>query len=69
MCCVFRPESSSLCFSLIHTANCPESVCLRDRINFKKVKVKVIGVHRPRGFQELEVPRLQDNRHMKVIRL
>ena len=24
---------------------------------------------RPRGFQEVEVPRFQDNRHMKVVRL
>ena len=24
---------------------------------------------RPRGFQENEAPRLQDNRHMKVVRL
>ena len=23
----------------------------------------------PRGFQEVEVPRFQDNRHMKVVRL
>ena len=55
MCCVFRLES----------------VCLKDIINFKKVKVKVkvIGVDRPRGFQEVKVPRLQDNRHMKVVRL
>jgi len=27
------------------------------------------GLDRPRGFQEVEVPRLQDNRHMEVIRL
>jgi hypothetical protein len=25
--------------------------------------------YRPRGFQEVEVPRFQDNRHMKVVRL
>jgi len=24
---------------------------------------------RPKGFQEVEVPRFQDNRHMKVVRL
>jgi len=38
------------------------------------VKVKVKQSHyRPgqalRGFQEVEVPRFQDNRHMKVVRL
>ena len=34
------------------------------------VKLKVKQSHyRPRGFQEVEVPRFQDNRHMKVARL
>jgi hypothetical protein len=28
-----------------------------------------IGLDRPWGFQEVEVPRFQDNRHMKVLRL
>ena len=27
------------------------------------------GLDRPRGFQEVEAPRFQDNRHMKVVRL
>jgi hypothetical protein len=27
------------------------------------------GLDRPRGFQEVEAPRLRDNRHMKVVRL
>jgi len=27
------------------------------------------GLDRPRGFQEAEAPRFQDNRHMKVVRL
>ena len=26
------------------------------------------GLDRPRGFQEVEAPRFQDNRHMKVVR-
>jgi len=26
-------------------------------------------VDRPRGFQEFEVPRFEDSRHMKVVRL
>ena len=37
-----------------------------------KVKVKQPHYrpgHRPRGFQEVESPRFQDNRHMKVVRL
>jgi hypothetical protein len=28
----------------------------------------ITGLDRPRGFQEVEVPRFQDNRHMKVVR-
>jgi hypothetical protein len=30
---------------------------------------RVKGLYRPRGFQEDEVPRFQDNHHMKVLRL
>ena len=29
----------------------------------------ITGRERPRGFQEVELPRFQDNRHMKVVRL
>ena len=29
----------------------------------------ITGLNKPRGFQEVEVPRFQDNRHMKVVRL
>ena len=40
---------------------------------FTQVKVKVkhpiTGLDRPRGFQEVEATRFQDNRHMKVVRL
>ena len=28
----------------------------------------ITGLDRPRGFQKVEVPRFQDNRHMKVVR-
>jgi hypothetical protein len=28
----------------------------------------ITGLNRPRGFQEVEAPRFQDNRHMKVVR-
>jgi len=34
----------------------------------KEQSNSVTGLERPRGFQEV-VPRFQDNRHMKVIRL
>ena len=29
----------------------------------------ITGLNRPRGFQDVEVPRFHDNRHMKVARL
>jgi hypothetical protein len=42
-------------------------------IDALKVKVKVnnpiTGLYSPIGFQEVEAPRFQDNRHMKVVRL
>jgi hypothetical protein len=31
--------------------------------------ISVKGLDRPRGFQEDEAPRFQDNRYMKVVRL
>jgi hypothetical protein len=35
---------------------------------FHKIKVKVKQSHyRPSGFQEVEVPRFEDNGHMKVL--
>ena len=38
--------------------------------NMQKVKVKLKQSHyRPGGFQEAETPRLEDNRHMKAVRL
>jgi hypothetical protein len=33
------------------------------------VKNLITGLERPRGFQEVEAPRFQVNRHMKVVRL
>ena len=45
-------------------------------IKYIKIKGKgkvysnpITGLDRPRGFQEVEAPRFQDNRHMKVVRL
>jgi len=29
----------------------------------------ITGLNRPRGFQEFEAPRFQDNRHIKVVKL
>ena len=34
-----------------------------------KGKGPITGLDRPWGFQEVEAPRFQDNRHMKVVRL
>ena len=34
-----------------------------------KLNNPITGLDRPRGFQEVEVPRFQDNRHMKMVRL
>ena len=36
---------------------------------FKKKSNSITGLNRPTGFPEVEVPRFQDNRHMKVVRL
>ena len=35
----------------------------------KRQSSPITGLDRPRGFQEVEAPRLQDNRHMMVVRL
>jgi len=43
-------------------------VSVRVHTNYIAVKVKQ-SQDRPRGFQEVEVPIFQDNRHMKVVRL
>ena len=46
------------------------SVVLRKFIGKKKKNTNPITcLDRPRGFQEVEVPRFQDNSHMKVVRL
>jgi len=34
-----------------------------------KIKDPITGLDRPLGFQEVEAPRFQDNRHIKVVRL
>ena len=36
---------------------------------YKRWSNHITGQNRPWGFQEVEVPRFQDNRHMKVVRL
>jgi len=48
-------------------------VCVFERDSRVKLKVKVKQSHyRPgqhRGFQEVEAPKFQENRHMKMVRL
>jgi hypothetical protein len=41
---------------------------IKEPITIVKVKVKQ-SHYRPGRFQEVEAPRFQDNRHMKVVRL
>ena len=44
----------------------------RKYLSLQKLKKKssaITGLNRPRGFQEVETPRFQDNQHMKVVRL
>jgi len=38
-------------------------------IYIKKSRNFITGLEIPLGFQEVEVPKFQDNRHMKVVRL
>jgi hypothetical protein len=40
-------------------------LCLQDQLQSNHIT----DLERPRGFQEVEAPRFQDNRHMKVVRL
>jgi len=35
----------------------------------KRYSNPITGLDRPRGFQEVEAPRFQDNQHMMVVRL
>jgi hypothetical protein len=53
--------------NFIDPANFSNSVCF----NTLKVKCKafITGLDRPIGFQEVEAPRFQYTRHMKVVRL
>ena len=46
-------------------------ICNRTVTLHVKVKVNnpITGLDRPWGFQEVEAPRFQENRHMKVVRL
>jgi len=38
-------------------------------VSFKGKAIPITELDRPRGFQEVEVPRFPDNRHTKVVRL
>ena len=60
-----------LSFPPIH-ATCPAPPILLDLITRKYLLSKsnpITGPDRPWGFQKVEAPRFQDNRHMKVVRL
>jgi hypothetical protein len=46
-----------------------ENAITMQRQEYNKVNNPCTGLDRPRGSQEDEAPRFQDNRHMKVVRL
>ena len=59
-------------FSLTQSCQPPygpaiDSVFYQKRV--KKQSNPITGLDRPRGFQEVEAPRFQDSRHMKMVRL
>jgi len=51
-----------------HGPNIVRRLCKR-KPTWMKISNPIIGLDRPRGFQEVEDPRFQDNRHMMVVRL
>ena len=44
-------------------------MCLFLKVRHFRKSIPITGLDRPWGFQEAEVPRFHDNRHMKVVRL
>jgi hypothetical protein len=46
-----------------------QNIRIHKHILVKRYSNPITGMDRPRGFQEDEAPRFQDNRHMKVVRL
>jgi hypothetical protein len=46
-----------------------ENTDLIQRIKEAKQSIPITGLDRPLGFQEVEAPRFQGSRHMKVVRL
>ena len=46
-----------------------DTMYLRKYIKGKRQSNPITGLNSPRSFQEVETPRFQDNRHMKVVRL
>jgi hypothetical protein len=56
----------------VHTRAEPLTRILDASARIKKCEDQsnpIIGLDRPLGFREVEAPRFQDNRHMKVVRL
>ena len=44
-------------------------IALNFRVEGERYSNPIIALDRPRGFQEVEAPRFQDSRHIKVVRL
>jgi len=57
------------CTSINCSRRIKQSICIHKHILVKRYSNPITGMDRPWGFQDVEAPRFQDNRHMKVARL
>ena len=68
-----RADMTKLIVALSHFLNSPKQHTTKwnNQIHYisKRYSNPITGLDRPWGFQEVETPRFQDNRHMKVVRL
>jgi hypothetical protein len=64
MCIVLLTDSTA------SNGSSEREITIRRIFEYRYIKSNPItGLDRPWGFQEIEVPRFQDNRHIKVVRL
>ena len=74
LCMFCSVYSVSLCCSVYCLCECVLYYCHRVSTQLQLTKYiiqsnPITGLDRPGGFQEVEAPRFQDSRHMKVVRL
>jgi hypothetical protein len=64
-------KSDNVPTNSIKSDNVPTNSIKSDNVPNNSIKVNQSHYRpdRPRGFQKMEAPRFQDNRHMKVVRL